>query len=450
MSAAFPHRRTGTYYGLLAAVLCMALFQSCRKPEEDLGLELLPGAPLGLVSDTTEVEAFTFADSAVQTSGLSRSLVGSYVDPDFGLLKASLVAQLRLTANSIGQGQDNSGLVADSIVLALAFETPNTHYGNLDPQHFMVQELSAGLSIDSVYRSDRQPAVLEEDLVALHGGEITPNPFVNAFVGDDTLGPQVRIPLKLSLAERFLDAFGTSDLADNTSFLEFFKGIKVSVSNPSQLPYQGGILHINTIGTGTKVTVYYHDELNQPELGRTFDLLISTGSVRYNAVERDRSLAVNPGLAQALADPDGEQATVFLQTLGGYRTAVRFPELLALAGQDRIVSKAELIVPLNGSFYPYYAPPPTILLFRDNNGADAFLPDQLAGVTGIGGDFSVSEKVYRFNITRYVQQVMNGTLPDDGIMLVAGSSGVSANRAVICGPDHPSTPMRLLLTFTTY
>jgi hypothetical protein len=107
-----------------------------------------------------------------------------------------LVAQLRLTANNIGQGQDNSGLVADSIVLALAFETPNTHYGNLDPQHFVVQELSAGLSIDSVYRSTRQPAIFEDDLVALHGGEITPNPFVNAFVGDDTLGPQVRIPLK--------------------------------------------------------------------------------------------------------------------------------------------------------------------------------------------------------------------------------------------------------------
>lgn len=428
----------------------MVALLGCRKPEEDLGLELLPGEPLGLSMDTTEVEAFTFMDSAVQTSGLSRSLVGAYVDPDLGLLKTSLVAQLRLTANSIGQGQDNSGLVADSIVLALAFETPNTHYGNLDPQHFVVQELSAGLSIDSVYRSDRQPAVFEEDLVALHGGQITPNPFVNAFVGDDTLGPQVRIPLKLSLAERFLDAFGTQALADNPSFLEFFKGIKVSVVDVPQQPFQGGILHINSIGTATKVTVYYHDELNQPELGRTLDLLISTGSVRYTAVERDRSLAVDPGLAQALADPEGEQPALYLQTLGGYRAAVRFPELVALAGQDRIVSKAELVVPLNGTFYPYYAPPPTILLFRDNEGADAFLPDQLAGISGIGGNFSLSEKAYRFNITRYAQQVMNGTLPDDGIMLVAGSAGVSANRAVLCGPDHPDTPMRLLLTFTTY
>jgi hypothetical protein len=72
----------------------------------------LPGEPLGLTTDTTVLEAFTFVDSAVQTSGLSRSLIGAYVDPDFGSLKTSLVAQLRLTANNIGQGQDNSGLVA--------------------------------------------------------------------------------------------------------------------------------------------------------------------------------------------------------------------------------------------------------------------------------------------------------------------------------------------------
>lgn len=433
---------------LLALLLACAA--GCRKPDEELGLDILPGDPLGIASDTALVHAFTYLDSAVQTSGLTRNMVGSYVDPDFGLLKTSLVTQVRLTANSIGQGQDNSGLVADSIVLTLAFETPVSHYGNLNAQRFIVQELNEDLSADVVYHNDDLPQVIPADLVRPHGGELTPDPLSRPVVGDDTLAPCLRIPLQLGLAERFLDAFGTAALVDNTSFLAFFKGIKVSVENGTQPLYQGGILNINTTGGSSKITVYYRDQLNAPDVPRTFDLVMTSGSVRYTTAERDRTQAVNNGLANALADPEAAATTAYLQTLGGCRVGLRFPGLPDLASPDKALSKAELIVPLPNSYYPYYSPPALLFLFRNDNGSDLFLPDQLGGITGIGGEWKPAEGGYRFNITRYVQQVLNGALPNDGIELVAGGAGVTSNRAVIAGPAHPSTPMRLLLTFTTY
>ncbi|MCC6542481.1 MAG: DUF4270 family protein [Flavobacteriales bacterium] len=450
MIAPFPRRFTALFGRPMLALLVVAVLHACRKPEDDLGLELLPGEPLGLVADTAAMHAFTFEDSAVQTSGLSRVLVGSYLDPEFGALKASLVAQLRLTTNNIGQGQDNSGLVADSIVLSLAFEPTATHYGNLSPQRFVVQELSTALSIDSVYHSNDRPEVLTEDLVALHGGEVTPDPTHNVILANDTVVPQVRIPLRLDLAERFLDAFGTSSMVDNPAFLGFFKGIKVSVENGAQAPHQGGILYFNTTGNASKVTVYYHDQNNQPELLRSLDLIMSASGVRYTSVERDPTQAEAPGLAQALSDPEAPAQALYLQTLGGYRAALRFPGLDQRAEPGKALSKAELIVPVNGTFYPYYLPSSTLLLFREVNGNDVFLPDQVNGATGIGGNYDVAQRVYRFNITRYASQVMNGTLPNEGLLLVASSSGVSANRTVLCGPEHPDTPMRLLLTFTTY
>lgn len=428
----------------------MVWLQACRKPEDDLGLELLPGEPLGLVSDTAAMHAFTFVDDAVQTSGLSRNLVGSYVDPDFGALKTSLVAQLRLTTNNIGQGIDTSGLVADSIVLALAFEPSATHYGSLGPQRFVVQELSAPLSVDTVYRSSHLPEVHEGDLVALHRGEITPDPTRNVFLANDTVAPQVRIPLRLGVAERFLNAFGTAAMADNNGFLDFFKGIKVSVENGPQAPLQGGILYFNTTTNASKVTVYYHDLNDQPGLLRSLDLIMSASGVRYTSVERDPEQATNSGLADALIDPEVPSEVVYLQTLGGYRGALRFPDLPGRAEPGKALSKAELVIPVRGTFYPFYTPPSTLLLFRKVDGVDEFLPDQLTGVTGIGGTYDVAQRVYRFNITRYATQVMNGTLPNDGLVLVASSSGVSANRAILCGPEHPESPMRLLLTFTTY
>lgn len=441
--------RLSTSFGVLG-ILLSSVATSCKKPGEDLGLDVLPGEPLGIATDTALIHAFTYVDSAVQTSGLTRNLVGSYIDPDFGLLKASLVAQVRLTANNIGQGQDNSGLVADSIVLSLAFETPSSHYGNLNPQRFVVQELAEDLSVESVYHSDDQPEVIVTDLVGLHGGEITPDPLSTPVVGDDTLGPQVRIPLRLGLAERFLGAFGTADLLDNTAFLAFFKGIKVSVENGPQPPYQGGVLHINTTSSASKITVYYRDQLNAPDVPRTLDLVMTSSSVRYTVVERDRTLAMNAGLENAIAQPEAAAGSIYLQTLGGYRVALRFPELMSFREPGKALSKAELVVPIQGSYYPYYTPPSLLFLFRNNNGSDVFLPDQLGGITGIGGELKLSEGGYSFNITRYVQQVLNGELPNEGIELVAGGTGVTASRAILCGPGHPTSPMRLLLTFTTY
>lgn len=432
-----------------ALLIGAVLFTACRKPEADLGLDLLPGDPLGIALDTTTIEAFTFQDSAVQTSGLTRHLIGSYVDPDFGLLKAGLTAQVRLTTANVGQGQTGT-LIPDSIVLGLVFEVPNTHYGNLTAQQFQVHEVVEGLSIDTVYHSNDAPVVGAEDLVYPHRGMITPDPYSNVRVGDDTLSPQLRIRLKDELAQRFLDAFGTADLADNTAFLSFFKGLSITVENGAQAPYEGGILHINTSNSSSKLTVYYKRE-DAPDTQLKLDMVINGSSVRFTSVQRDRSLALNTGLVDALADPASPNPTVYLQTLGGSRTAIRFPHIMDHAVRGQALAKAELIVPLQGTYYPYYGPPSLLFLFRKNeSGADVFLPDQQNGITGIGGTFDAVAAEYRFNITRYLTQVINGTLANDGVVLVAGSSGVSANRAVLCGPDHAGTPMRLLLTFTTY
>ncbi|MBL7953134.1 MAG: DUF4270 domain-containing protein [Flavobacteriales bacterium] len=428
----------------------MLLIPGCRKPEADVGLDLLPGDPLGAQLDTALLSANTFADEAVQTSGLTRHLVGSYVDPDFGLLKTGLVAQVRLTTANIGQGQDNSTLVADSVVLALMYEVPNTHYGNLTAQQFRVHRLAEALSVDSTYRSDREPEVDAEDLVYPHRGMITPDPYSNVELLDDTVAPHLRIRLRDELAVQFVETFGDPEFVDNAAFLSFFKGLYVTVDNGLQAPYEGGVLHINTSASTSRLTTYYHDS-TEPGTPRKLDMVINSSSARFTSVQRDRTQALNSGLQDALGDPASPNPTVYLQTLGGSRSAVTFPGIMDHAVRGQALAKAELVVPLQGTYYPYYTPPALLFLFRkDEEGNDAFLPDQQNGITGIGGAFDAVDQEYRFNITRYVQQVMNGTLPDEGVVLVAGSSGVSANRVILCGPDHPQTPMRLLLTFTTY
>ena len=440
----------GALRGLLVFGVVLSL-GACKKPEEDLGLDLLPGDPLGSTVETTLLRAYTVEDTVVRTSGLSRQLLGSYVDPQFGTVKAGLVAQIRLSVNVV-LGQDNSGLVADSIVLALPFDGANTYYGNLDPQVFEVYEITDDLSVDSLYYSDRVPAFIAEDLVADRGGSITPRPTLRPVVGSDTLAPQLRIRLSNELAGRFLAAFGTSAMTDNTSFLQFFKGLYVTVNNGQQLPFEQGVLYFNLLNTASKVTLYYRNTLGtDPDLPLKFDLPINQNSVRYSVTEFDRSTAVDPGLNAALADTSLPASTTYVQAMGGLRTGILLPDIMEFANTNRALAKAELVLPISGTFNAFLGPPVQLFIFRrDSLGKDVFLPDQLAGIGAINGNYSASERSYRFNITRYVQGLLNGTIPNTGLELVPGSSGVSVNRAVLAGPSQAEGAMHLQLTFTTY
>lgn len=428
------------------------LLAGCKKPDEDLGLELLPGDPLGTTVVSTPLHAFTFEPKAIRTSGLTRNVLGSYLDPTFGKVEAGIVTQLRISSNNVGLGQDNSGLVADSMVLALGFDGVNYAYGDLSAQRFQVHELSEAITVDSTYTADLLPAFLAGDLVREEGRPITPDPLSTPVVGGETLQPQLRIHLDKGLAQRILNAFGTDALVDNASFLEFFKGLYITTDNGTQLPFQQGILYFNLLSTTSKATVYYRNTLEAEPQPLFFDLPINQSSVRYTTVQHDHSQALEAGLINALADTALPAQQVYLQALGGLRTAIRFPDLLSYAVQDRVVARAELVVPVTGSFNPFLQPPTQLFIFRKDSvdGTDQFLPDQVGGAGSIDGSYRADTKEYRFNITRYVQAVITGIIPSTGVELVPGSNGITANRVVLAGPSHPDRPMRLDLTFTTY
>ncbi len=424
---------------------------SCRKPDADLGLELLPGDELGVVYETTSLRAFSFKQDSIRTSGLTRNLLGSYLDPQFGVVKTGIVTQFRMSSSNVGAGQDTAGLVADSLVLSLVFDPTNYGYGGLGAQRFEVRELSGTLSVDTLYYSDDVPEVIEEDLVADHVGAIVPKPFDQVAINGDTLVPQLRLRFDNELAGRFMNAFGTADLTDNTSFLEFFQGVHITVNNGSQVPFQDAILYFDLLHANSKLTLYYHDEFDQADLLRMFDMPVTSNSVRYTTAEIDHTQALDPSLVQTMADTNISATTLYVQALGGSRTAVRLPQLMEYADQDRILAKAELIVNVQGTYNPYLTPPAQIFLFRlDEVGEEVFLPDQLGGIGTIDGNFRPASRDYRFNITRYVQGVLNGQIPNNGFELIASSSGISANRVILAGPEAEEHPMRLLLTFTTY
>lgn len=427
------------------------LLSSCQKPEDTLGVDVLdPNDLMGTeVTDTASLQTFTRREERVRTSALSRNALGSYIDPDFGLVKAGVVTQLRLTSNNVGSGTENHALVADSLVLSLVFDLGSYAYGNLQPQRIRVFEIAEDLVLeDTTYYNDHLPQVaVVNDLVEDSRGSFTPDPFSFPVVNGTAEQPQLRIPLDLALAERLLDAWGTDDLADNAAFLQFFRGLWITPDNDAQGQFDGGIWYFDLLDAQSRLTLYYRDTRPGAEDTLSYTFAINENCVRYTACQHDPSLAFVEGLEQQLADSTLGQHHTYAQALGGSRTEIRFPHLADFSG--RTLARAELTVPLEGAFYPYYQPPAQLFAFRkDDAGDDLFLPDQVGAA--VGGLYDAADREYRFNITRWVQGVLNGTYANTGISLVPSSNGISANRVVLAGPEHDTRPMILELTFTTY
>lgn len=436
------------------AVLLFALSANtgCRKPEQNLGDDLVdPAALLGNVTfDTTIIQAWTQFDQPSTTSGLSRNVLGSYLDPVFGQVSAGIVTQLRLSSNNVGQGVDPDVLVCDSIVLGLTYDATTYGYGSLEPQSFKVHRLDENLSADSTYKSSREPNYFSEDLLAPGQHTITPDPKNAPYIGGDSLAPQLRLRLKMALGEELLDHWGTNDLSTSDAFLAYFKGLYIVPSDEGVVPFQRAALYFNLLSGGSKMTLYYRNTATNEAL--SYDFSINSSCVRYTHSKFDHQQAIEPLVPAALVDTALGQQNIFLQALGGAEAELRFPALDHYKDLGySALAKAELILPVSGGFYPLYAPSAQVFVFRKgDDGQDLVLPDQQLVINDVGGIYDATNKEYRLIITRWVQGVITGHYPNTGLSLVAGGRGVTANRTVLSGPAASTAPMRLRLTFTTY
>lgn len=436
------------------AVLLFALSAvgGCRKPEQNLGDELVdPAALLGTVTfDTATIQAWTQFDQPSTTSGLSRNVLGSYLDPVFGQVSAGIITQLRLSSNNVGQGVDTSVLVCDSLVLGLTYDATTYGYGGLEPQSFKVLRLNEDLSADSTYKSSRVPTCFQEDLLASGQHTFTPDPKNGPHVGGDTLDPQLRLRLKTSLGQELLSHWGSNEVTTSDAFVAYFKGLYILPADEGVVPFQRAALYFNLLSGESKMTVYYRNTATSETLA--YDFVINSSCVRYTHSTFDHQQAIEPLVTPALTDTAVGQESIFLQALGGAEAELRFPSLDRYKDQGySALAKAELILPISGGYYPLYAPPAQVFVFRKgDDGEDLILPDQQLVINDVGGVYDATTKEYRLTVTRWVQGVLTGRYPNTGLSLVAGGRGVTANRTVLSGPAASDGPMRLRLTFTTY
>jgi hypothetical protein len=379
-------------------------------------------------------------EDTLSTDELSACLLGSYTDETFGRTVASFATQFVLSGAS---PSFPATFEVDSVIFSVSYT--GYSYGSLGEGYLSVRELSADLPKSSGFNSSYNAPVLNENLLANTSQTFQFKPKTFLFGTEDSLAPQLRIPLKTNLGTRLLQPTDPTALESDENFQTYFKGLKVEAGS-----YPMGVVALDLTNINSKITVYYRFDNGGLADTTFYEFPVTSDCGRYSRLQHFYQYATQPDLQELVtSDTLANQTMLYLQAGAGTKTKIEFPNLLNLQiNEGRIVNKAELIVPYEPD--SKYAPTSQIFIFYQNSeGKLIALPDQFSG--NIGGGVEESNKRYRLNITQYIQKVISGELENAPLFIVSGAAGVSVNRTVLHGPDFSnvsSENTRLIITYS--
>ena len=442
------HKNLALTLGAIFTSTIILLF-SCRKINESttLGGDLIPPVDNIHTFDTLlDVEAYndTFSvttDSTIYNSSYEHFLGHIETDPFFGKTDAQLYLQLKPSTFRFTFINRPDSLNIDSVVLVLDYK--ETYGDSTAPQTVNVYEVAQGSDFraDTSYRLRQAPLAKAGLLGSRTFQPRALDDSVKAF--KDTTSHQLRIRLDDSFGDRLLKydtsvatgAINGAFLSDS-AFNTKFKGFALESTGGN------AVMGFDLTGANTKLAIYYKDDNNNAPVNK-WDTVVSyfsfvsptgfttnKGSASAQFVQRDYNgtpLAAAAG--GLLPDP-----LVYIQATPGSYAKVKIPGLAALP--NCIVHRAELITEeafdLSDSLFPASylfldAYDPTVAN-RFNTIPYDFLFDATGGNNL--GSFGVSAvnksdglghnvKAWHFNISRYVQNVVNDVQPVYDLRLFA-------------------------------
>jgi len=421
--------------------LLLVIVSSCTKDLSEIGLDLVSPSELIKLgySDSITIQAFSVREDSVRTANLSYALIGSMNDPVFGTTQAEWYSQVRLAKEPTTFGEYP---VLDSVFLILPYSSA---YGDtLSNMTIRVYELTEDI-IDSVhvYSNHTIGYDLQHPLGSL---TFTPRPNDSAYYSGSTQAPAIRIPLNSRFASRVLHA-DTSVLASNDKFLDYFKGIAL-VADPVNAVGKGSIIRMKVSAGLSKIEMYYHNETDTS----TYNFGINADCSRFNHYEHDGYSGASPMLTSQLSGDTllGDQF-LFLQAMGGVRVKLRFPNLLQWVNKEKVVINDAQLIFSNAIPSNTFTPPAQLSLYPVADDGSLYpyqLPDADEGSTYFDGTYDESSGTYRFRISMYIQQILNGSLNNNGLFLIIPGASLTSDRLVLNGFSSPQDGLRLYVKYT--
>jgi hypothetical protein len=304
----------------------------------------------------------------------------------------------------------------------------SSYYGNYNaPQTVNVYRLKKEVYFDSVYYSNFKLNTGEYELLTSTSLQ---------FNAADSM---IKIVLPDELAQDFINPVNEDNFDDNTSFIKYFNGFYVTTDD---LASGGCIYSINLINEDSRMVLYYNDTAS-------YEFYINSKSAIINMFEHDYSTA-SAEVQAAIADTSVLRDLCYVQSLGGLKTKIKFPELENYFDSTNIaINKAQLVVNVKtGNGEGTFAPPPKMTLVAiTESGSYDFITDYKLNNTYFGG--ALDSYTYRFNIPFHIQEIINGN-EDYGIYLFATDNRTIPYRTIIHGNDDTESRMSLELYYSKF
>lgn len=457
------------WFPVLFLFLISILF-SCKKNDSPVGINILPQGDIIGASYTELYPEVSFShynatgkDFWINTTRISNSnVLGSIKDHVFGITHASIYASFE-TNPPLGLYDFSHNAALDSAVLTLVYN-PNTALSlegdTSDVLKLDLFTVSQPLLIDSTYYSsghlyyDNTQIPYSSYNVAYGDGKLF-HPAVHQYLQDKD-ATVARVPqLNIRLKQDFAESIFNSNLNNNTSFQNAFRGLYITCRNtalsPSDNEY-GSIFYVYLDQSyGTNITLYYHNDN-----GAQSPIVLPCGSnsTRFSHFTHDYSNAAQALNSQLTSGDTSEtgnmNANIFVQGLSGVKTILKFPQLENLADSHIVINKAELVLKpdqSNTDFYNQTLHPLPGKIYLEADTVNNNIP-LIENPYTFGGYYEPANNNYLFEIPHTVAQIMNHRTFSTKFYVSVFNTGLFPQRLVLGGKANSAYPIKLRLWYT--
>jgi hypothetical protein len=433
-------------------ITALLLLASCEDAT-DVGSGLLGSEDLNLVqSDEFEIVAKTVESPLLTTYTMTNytvltHLLGQLDDPVFGKSEASFYTEVRrLSSNGTPL---YAGGIVDSLVLTLELSEAGIYGDTLGTHTLEVFRLSERIINDST-DSDIEYAYDPTPIGRLEGFKLSDADSVQIYDPEQndtmTVSGAIRIRLSGRLAGQIIvdSLAATSDAA----FVNLLNGLYIRSTT------ENSVFGINLSGStrNNVLTMYYRDVENMP---RSYSYLV-TGP-RPIRFKQDYTGSQLSSTLDVPVTPDG---LLYIQGMQGVNTLLDLSDVKKI--KDEFINYAELEVTVDATSLAdttlYPIADQLSILVNDSSGKLREIVDVLNGrgnagqlTRFFGGNlkYNVDNDTYTYtmNVTTYIKEMLKDRV-ESSIYLSIFNKVEVPQRVVIYGPDHPTHPIKLRITYT--
>lgn len=385
-----------------AAILTGAILTSCIETDKSTGSGLLPSDHILNVSVTEfNLPVEMKLSDSLQTLYPSSLVIGSYKDPDLGLVNASAAFQFVPLRDSLTFGQNP---VAKSFKMYMAVSDKSYFYeseANI-PQNFYLYKLNIDLDSNVAYNN------------SIKAGDFDPVPLNiggNVYFGGDSLN----MNLSLSFAQELLSA--TKQESDSSGlFMKRYKGFYMA-TDPLPGALTGGRFNMMP-----PTNIYFLLQYRHVDTQKGID---KDSTIMYYV--RDGLASVNKFThSSGTLETTEPVEKIYIEGLAGVKPYIDFTkvktQLQNWAQQNNIninrvvIAKAEIRLPYENPVdftRLNYFPSQVFLSTRETSDLDhltLYEPVKDLGVFETNGSINRSLLFYSLDVSSYIQRMIQGKI----------------------------------------